>query len=95
MSRRTREVGIRIALGSSRQRVVLTILRQPFMQTAMGLALGVVLTMLLMTLLETTFLRPLAMVGYFVVTIAVCLLAAIVPARRAMNVDPIKALRND
>lgn len=95
VSRRTREVGIRIALGSSRLQVVMTILRRPLIQTGTGLALGVVLTMLLMTMMGSTFARPLGMFGYFVVTACVCLMAGIVPARRAMNVDPIAALRQE
>ena len=47
VSRRTREIGIRVALGSSRLRVVLTILRRPLIQVAMGSALGPILFSLL------------------------------------------------
>jgi predicted permease len=102
VSRRTREIGIRVALGSSRRRVVLTILRRPLIQVAMGSALGPILFTLIpiaMTWESSAFtLTPAYVIGmaaYMVLVFGVCMLACLVPARRVLRVDPIAALRTD
>jgi predicted permease len=95
VSRRTREIGIRVALGSSRQRVVLTVLRRPLIQTAMGVAVGATLTFLFVRLFGLTTARVFGVAGYAVAMLCVCLLASIVPARLALQIDPIAALRRD
>lgn len=95
VSRRTREIGIRVALGSNRSRVVLTILRRPLIQTAMGIVLGGVLTFLWVSAWGMTPGIALGTGSYIVAMIGVCLLACVVPVRRALNVDPIAALRNE
>jgi ABC-type antimicrobial peptide transport system permease subunit len=93
VSRRTREIGIRVALGSPRSRVVVTILRRPLMQLALGSAFGVLLTVGLSRLMELTVGFSLGLIAVGPIIFAVCLLACIVPARRALRVDPIAALR--
>jgi predicted permease len=101
VSRRTREVGIRVALGSTRSRVVLAILRRPLMQLAAGIIFGALLTFAVAVMLEDPADEPLdislgfsaGLAGYVLVMLGVCLLACIVPARRALKVDPIAALR--
>jgi predicted permease len=95
VSRRTREIGIRVALGSSRSRVVLTILRRPLIQMATGIVVGAALTVVLVNAFGLTLISALGTAGYIVVMIGVCLLACVVPARRALTVDPIAALRNE
>jgi putative ABC transport system permease protein len=95
VSRRTREIGIRVALGSSRPRVVFTILRRPLFQTAMGIVVGGVFTFLWINLWGLTPALALGTTGYIVIMFSVCLLACVVPARRALTIDPIAALRND
>jgi predicted permease len=95
VSRRTREIGIRVALGSSRSRVVLTILRRPLIQTGMGIVVGGSLTFLWINAWGLTPALALGTAGYIVVMVGVCLLACVVPARRALLVDPISALRTD
>jgi hypothetical protein len=93
VSRRTREIGIRVALGSDRARVVLAVLRQPLKQVAAGIVFGAIL----ITLLSGQIVGTLGYLGtiatYSVVMFGVCLLACLVPARRALRVDPIDALR--
>ncbi|HET9370887.1 MAG TPA: FtsX-like permease family protein [Vicinamibacterales bacterium] len=93
VSRRTREIGIRAALGSSRGRLICVILRGPLLRLALGIALGWGLTVLLSGQTSLTPGRVAASGGYAAVMCGVCLLACVAPARRAMAVDPIEALR--
>jgi len=93
VSRRTREIGIRVALGSPRSRVVLAILRRPLMQLAFGSVFGALLTVGLSRLMDLTVGFSLGLIAVGPIIFAVCLLACIVPARRALGVDPIAALR--
>jgi predicted permease len=95
VSRRTREIGIRVALGSGRSRVVLSILRRPLLQVAAGVAAGAVLVLLLSGQTVASLRYALALFGYVLVVFGVCLLACVVPVRRALKVDPIAALRAD
>jgi putative ABC transport system permease protein len=95
VSRRTREIGIRVALGSSRSRVALTVLRRPLIQMAMGIAIGGALTCLWISVFGFTVASAFGAAGYLLAMILVCLLACAVPARRALKVDPIAALRVD
>jgi ABC-type antimicrobial peptide transport system permease subunit len=95
VSRRTREIGIRVALGSSRWRVVLTILRRPLIQVAMGSALGPILFSLLPIPIALTPVYAIGMAAYMALVFGVCMLACVVPARRVLRLDPIAALRTD
>lgn len=98
VSRRTREIGIRIALGSERTRVVLAILRRPLTQVSMGLAAGLLCTTWMVNEIYARSLAPsqwLMILGYGVLMLMVCLLACLVPARRALAVQPTEALRAD
>jgi ABC-type antimicrobial peptide transport system permease subunit len=93
VSRRTREIGIRVALGSKPSRVVLAILRRPLLQVTAGIVFGGVLTFVIARLIEIKLGFSPGLIGYLLVMLGVCLLACVVPARRALNVDPIAALR--
>jgi putative ABC transport system permease protein len=109
VSRRTREIGVRVALGASRRRVLTAIFRRPLTQVAFGVALGSLLVGALVTLaagqpdqrLETardvmpSFQGVALLCAYAVVMLGVCLLACIVPTRRALRVEPTVALRSD
>lgn len=95
VSRRTLEIGIRVALGSSHSRVVLTILRRPLVQLLIGVALGGALTFIWIESFGLSLTYLMATTGYLVGAILILLLACIVPARRAMKIDPIQALRVD
>jgi len=95
VSRRTREIGIRVALGAQRSRVVVTILRRPLIQLALGSVLGALLTVGISRLMELTVGFSLGLFAVGPLIFVVCLLACIVPARRALRVDPIEALRAD
>jgi len=86
-------IGIRVALGSPRSRVVVTILRRPLMQLTFGSVFGALLTVGVSRLMELTVGFSLRLIAVGPIIFAVCLLACIVPARRALRVDPIAALR--
>lgn len=98
VAQRTREMGIRIALGATRQRVLRLIVSQGAMLAVAGVALGVVgaasLTKLIAGLLfETPPLDPVTFAGVAGLLAGVAVLAAYLPARRAAKVDPVIAMR--
>ena len=100
VSKRTREIGIRVALGARRQDLWWLVMREgakfSFAGIALGLAGALVVTRLLAS--ELYGVSPMDAVTYFSVTgamAAVTLLACYVPTRRAMRVDPLTALRED
>ena len=98
VSRRTREIGIRIALGADRRRLVLAIFRRPLLQVSLGIVAGAGIVTFLILAYNSGSLPPsqLALLGaYALVMFGVCLLACIVPTRRALNVEPTEALRAD
>jgi predicted permease len=100
VTRRTAEIGLRIALGARANQVLSRVLREAFWVTGAGIVLG-----LFAALWLTRFIRvmlyglagtdALAVGGTAVLLIAVSLLAALSPARRASKIDPIRALRHD
>ena len=98
VSQRTRELGIRIALGAQRDRVLRLVIRQGLTLTLFGIVLGVIgayaLTRLITTLLYGVApADPLTFAGVVAVFLAVAVLASYLPARRAAGVDPIIAMR--
>jgi predicted permease len=95
VSRRTREIGVRVALGSDRRRIVVAIFRRPLVQVLAGIGVGAVLVSLVARGLTGSlsageiFLVAL----YSTLMLAVCMLACIVPTRRALGIEPNDALR--
>jgi putative ABC transport system permease protein len=98
VTRRTREIGVRIALGASRSIVLAMVLRQAIVLLAAGLALGLAASLAADRLLESMLfgvspVNP-AVLGLSGLLVALTgLLAAYLPARRATKVDPMEALR--
>ena len=100
VAERTRELGIRVALGADRHAVVRMIVGEGLRLAAIGIAIGLVgswmLTGTLRTLLfEVSPLDPAVLLMTCAAVLAVTALASYVPARRAMRVDPMVALRSD
>jgi len=98
VSRRTREIGIRLALGAQRQRVLGMVLREVGILGAWGLGLGLPIAIGLARLVRAQLFGlaphdPLTLASATALLACVTLLAGLVPARRAMRVDPILALR--
>jgi predicted permease len=100
VSRRTREVGIRMALGAERGDVLLLVLKKAFFLLAAGLVSGLVISWFATRAIQAYLFG----VGRHdpITTLAVCallalsgLLAAIIPARRAASMDPMQALRTE
>lgn len=109
VKQRTREIGIRMALGAETRHVIVSVLRKGACLTAIGLALGLPLSFAALLLLDSrlTGLRRwnkfilfgvdtwdlLTIVAVPLLVLAVALLACYLPARRAANIDPMQALR--
>jgi len=100
MAQRTREIGMRMALGAQRGDVLRLVLGSGLRLTITGIIVGIgaalVLTRSMTGLLFGVGASDPATFAAVIVVLAVCsLLACYVPARRAINVDPITALRHD
>ncbi len=98
VSRRTREIGIRVALGADEGRVLRLVLRQGLILAAIGVGIGVVLAGIGSTLVESLLygvrgLDPVTFLGASVLFALVTLVATYIPARRAVRIDPVSALR--
>jgi hypothetical protein len=105
VARRTREIGVRVALGASRPRVVAATFRRPLLQATLGVVVGTAIVFTGAVLLRNTefpgsendlTLEGMAMiVGYGIVMLGVCMSACVVPTRRALNIEPTVALRTE
>jgi putative ABC transport system permease protein len=103
VSRRTREIGLRVAVGASRLQVVTAIFRRPLWQVGLGILAGGALIVAggniqteMPGLTGDLSLKQYGIiVAYATFMLAVCLLACVVPTRRALDVEPTIALRAD
>jgi predicted permease len=98
VSRRTREIGVRVALGAGSGDVLRMILSQGLRTIFIGVAIGIAGSLALTRTMESllfgvTATDPLTFVGVTLLLIGAALLACYVPARRATRVDPLVALR--
>lgn len=99
VSRRTREVGIRMALGAQAGQVTRMVFRQGASQLAIGLVLGLAIAIVIgratsVILFGVTPRDPQVFGGVIVVLAVAGMLACLIPARRATRVDPLTALRS-
>ena len=100
VARRTREIGIRMALGAGRPAVIKMIVKQAAVMGVSGVCIGLVFSIagnraLSGSLVEVPAADPLLFTLIPVVVLLTTLLAAAIPAQRAARVDPIVALRQD
>jgi ABC-type antimicrobial peptide transport system permease subunit len=97
-SRRTREIGVRVALGASPWRIVRAVFKQPLRQLALGLLAGTVLVWVLQGGTDNGWpsaTEILTLGAYTTLMTVVCLIACVVPTRRALAVQPTEALRDN
>ena len=100
VARRTRDIGVRMALGATRGSVLVVVLRGALVQSGLGIALGVPLSLLAghllaHTLYQTSTTQPEVLCFVASLLLLASVVAAIVPAQRASAIDPVKALRID
>jgi putative ABC transport system permease protein len=100
VAQRSREIGVRTALGAQTSNVVGLVLRSGMAITATGLAVGLITASLVVGSLKTILfgIEPLDPVTFAAVPVVLALaaaLACVVPARRAARIDPLQALRPD
>ena len=98
VSQRTREVGVRMALGATHSNVVALVVRQGMLLTAAGVLLGAVGAVVLSRVLSGMLFQvsatdPSTFTAVMTLLVIVALLACYLPARRAASVDPLQALR--
>ena len=100
VARRTQEIGIRMALGAERRRVVSMVIQGTFLQTAMGLAIGLPAALLCVhfvksQLYEVTSVSATVLAGAILTLGFAAGVAGVIPARRAASIEPMQALRPD
>jgi predicted permease len=100
VSQRTREIGIRMALGARQEGVLLMVMRQGLLLALLGIAAGLAISLAATPQLAPLLYRvrptdPVSIAGAALFLIAVAVLASLLPALRATRVDPILALRQE
>ena len=98
VARRTQEFGIRMAVGASFMDILITVLRQGLTLAVIGVCIGLPVVLGLGNILRSEMFGlnpadPIVLVGTSLLVIAVAVLAACIPARRAAKIDPMEALR--
>ena len=98
VSRRTQEIGIRIALGATRGRILTLVSRQAIVPVGAGLAAGLALSLAVNRVLDTFIVGvspsdPIALGGTIVILIFCAALGCLLPAHRAARIDPARAIR--
>jgi putative ABC transport system permease protein len=107
VARRTREIGVRVALGANSRRVISSIFKRPLVQVTFGVLAGSVLIALAAIAIQRTtqfsgteiggmsLREGVLLIGYAILMVGVCMLACVVPTIRALRVQPTEALRAD
>jgi predicted permease len=100
VARRTNEIGVRMALGANRSHVVVMVMRRALVLVAIGLAIGIPVSLLGGRLMRTQLYGvrsydPLTLLGALLVLAASAALAGFIPARRAASIEPMHALRQE
>jgi ABC-type antimicrobial peptide transport system permease subunit len=95
VARRTREIGVRVALGAPKTRILLAVFKRPLIQVALGLLAGALLAGFLLGLAASVPSLPeiAGFLAYMALMAAICLLACFAPTKRALAIQPYDALR--
>jgi putative ABC transport system permease protein len=97
VTQRTHEIGVRVALGASRSRVIRMVVRQAVVLALVGISIGAVAAFWAMRVFRTMLFEvgvrdPVAYIGAGIILLLVSVAAALIPARRAARVAPVQAL---
>jgi len=95
---RTREIGVRVALGAQPLDVLTTVFKRPLVQIALGIGVGAIMAVLILNQGDVSDMRygDLVRAAIFALsTILCCALACIVPTRRALRIQPTEALKDE
>jgi len=100
VSQRTREIGIRMALGADREGVLRNVMREGLLLALLGIAAGLAIALaatrqIAPLLYQVSPADPVSIAGAALFLIVVAVLASLIPALRATRVDPIRALRQE
>ena len=105
VARRTREIGVRVALGASRPQVIAATFRRPLFQVSLGVMVGITIVFAGAVMIRNTelpgfegnlTLQGVAMIiGYGMAMLGVCMLSCVVPTRRVLTIEPTTALRTE
>jgi predicted permease len=100
IARRTSEIGLRMALGASRSRVIGMVMRGALRQVALGLAIGIPLVILSAHFMQSQLYgvrswNPFILTGSALVLLLCAAVAGFIPARRAAAIEPVIALRSE
>ena len=100
VSRQTYEIGLRLALGASRARILWAVLRESVTVASIGLVLAVPIVFALGRYVRTllfgvTPVDPASLAGAAGLLLTIAVFAGLVPARRASRIDPVHALKTD
>lgn len=98
--RRTKEIGIRMALGARRGSITQMILKQAFTMVLIGMALGIGASLLLSRFVATLLYKvkpedPFTLGAVSLLLVSISAVASYIPARRATHIDPLKAVRTE
>jgi putative ABC transport system permease protein len=97
VARRTREIGVRVALGAGRKRIMTALFARALRQVGLGVGIGVLVLQIIATRFSADGLFSInnaaLLIVYGVGMLGVCMLACVVPARRALRIQPTEALR--
>jgi predicted permease len=100
VARRTREIGIRMAIGASRQNIRTMVLRQGMLPMGIGLAIGLAGSLAVNRVLRSALVQvspadPMALAAASALLVFAATLGCLIPARRAARIDPMNAIRHE
>jgi putative ABC transport system permease protein len=100
VSQRTQEIGVRMAMGATARGILRLVFVQGMRQMAIGLAIGLAGALALSRVLQSVLTNvspndPVTLGGASVILVLAAALGCLIPARRAMSVDPVVALRHE